>query len=255
MCPSPDLDARFGRPEETAGGLRHPKSGQSISSGQLRGGRFGKEAVMSWANFIETAPRCDHAVQVYEQLDELVESVVDYLAAGFAIGAPSIVIAMPEHRRRFNEELEARGSEPVLLERLGLLTYRDAAETLAGFMHDDVPSAERFEQTVGVLIEEVAARFPGKTVRAFGEMVDVLWQRGEKQAALALEELWNELAQTLPFALLCGYRLDIFNIDVQTADLPDVFCTHSHVRPATDPLSLAAAVDRALTEVVGTRKA
>lgn len=86
-------------------------------------------------------------------------------------------------------------------------------------------------------------------------MVDILWQRGEKYAALALEELWNELAQTRPFALLCGYRLDIFNIDVQTADLPDVFCTHAHVRPAADPSRLAAAVDRALTEVVGSRKA
>ena len=108
---------------------------------------------MSWAKFIESAPRCDHAVQVYEQLDELVESVVDYLAAGFAIGTPAIVIAAAEHRHRFNEELEARASEPVLLERSGLLTYRDAAETLAGFMDRDLPSAERFERTVVVLIE------------------------------------------------------------------------------------------------------
>jgi DcmR-like sensory protein len=210
---------------------------------------------MGWANFIETAPRSDHAVQVYDQFDELLQSVVRYLGAGFAIGAPAVVIATDEHWRHFARELESRGWEPAVLEAQGLLVYREAEETLDALMDDDQPSAERFEETVGVLIEEVAARFPGQTIRAFGEMVDVLRRRGENQGAVALEELWNQLARSRPFALLCGYRLDIFDIDVQTAALPDVFRTHTHARPSADPSRLAAAVDRALTEIVGPRKA
>ena len=141
------------------------------------------------------------------------------------------------------------------LERQGLLTYGEAEDALAAFMEGGMPSPARFQETVGALVDDVAARFPGRTIRAFGEMVDLLWQRGETAAAGALEELWNELARGRSFALLCGYRLDIFDIDVQTAALPDVFATHTHTRPAADPSRLAAAVDRALTEIVGVKRA
>ena len=211
--------------------------------------------MMSWPNFIESAAPSDHAVQVYDRLDELVQSVVRYLEAGFAIGSPAILIATAEHRERFNRALESLSLRPVVFEREGLLTYRDAEETLNALMDGGLPSAERFEETVGTLVEEVAARFPGRTIRAFGEMVDLLWRRGEESASVALDDLWNELARQRPFALLCGYRLDIFDVDVQTTALPDVCRAHNHARLAADTPRLAAAVDRALTEVVGARRA
>jgi hypothetical protein len=34
------------------------------------------------------------------------------------------------------------------------------------------------------------------TVRAYGEMVDLLWKDGLEEAAIRLETLWNELANT-----------------------------------------------------------
>ena len=210
---------------------------------------------MGWASFIETAPCSDHAVQVYDEFEELVDSVVPYLTAGFASGAPAIVVATADHWDGFRQELRVQGWEVAELERQGLLTYKEAEETLAAFMEGGLPSAARFQETVGALVDDVAARFPGRTIRAFGEMVDLLWRRGETPAAGALEELWNQLARGRRFALLCGYHLDIFDIDVQTAALPDVFATHTHTRPAADPSRLAAAVDRALTEEVGAKRA
>jgi hypothetical protein len=104
---------------------------------------------------------------------------------------------------------------------------------------------------VGGLVDEVAARHPGRTIRAFGEMVDVLWRRGQQEGAIALEELWNDLARTRSFALLCGYHLDIFEPEVQREALPEVFRMHSHTRTVEEPSRLAAAVDRAMAEVVG----
>ena len=86
-------------------------------------------------------------------------------------------------------------------------------------------------------------------------MVDVLWRRGRESAAIALEELWNELAESRRFALLCGYHLDIFDIDVQRDALPPLFHVHSHVRPTADPSRLAAAVDQALSEILGAHEA
>lgn len=206
---------------------------------------------MGWRSFIERAGASEHAVQVYDGLDELTRSVGAYLAAGFGVGEPAIVIASAAHRRAFETELDARGVQALELEDQGILTCRDADETLAAFMDGGMPSSDRFEDAVGRLVDEVSSRFPTMTIRAFGEMVDILWARGEKEAALALEELWSDLARSRRFALLCGYRLDIFDIDVQTGALPAVFGAHSHAQPAHDTSRLADAVDTALTEIVG----
>jgi len=211
--------------------------------------------VTSWTNFIEQAPATDHAVQLYRDVTELARSVGAFLAAGFRDGEPAVVIATSAHWAVFAAELEWRGWEPAALERKGLLMRADADELLEAFMDDDRPSSGEFERVVGGIVDEATARFPGRTIRAFGEMVDVLWQRGEQQAAIALEELWNELAKTRSFALLCGYYLDVFQPDVQRDALPEVMRTHSHTRTVEEPSRLAAAVDQALTEVLGPTRA
>lgn len=201
-----------------------------------------------WGSFIRAARAADHAVQVYDDLAELQRIVCAFVAAGFEAGEPSIVIATEEHVRAFEHGLEAAGLRPA---EDGLLVTADAEETLAAFMRADGPDEEAFEAVVGELLDETAARFPGATIRAFGEMVDLLWRRGEERAACELEELWNELAATRDFALLCAYRLDIFDADVQRRALPAIFAAHTHVRPAADPAAFNAAVDLALTESVG----
>jgi hypothetical protein len=205
----------------------------------------------SWTKFIDTPETADHAVHVYSELSELAPSVARFLDSGFRAGEPAIVIATEGHRGVFAEELARLGSAPGLLERQGMLVCGDAEALLDRFMDAEAPSAERFERVVGGLVDELSARHPGRTIRAFGEMVDVLWRRGQRKAAIALEELWNELAKTRSFALLCGYHLDIFEPDVQREGLPEVLGVHSHARTVAEPSRLARAVDLALTEVVG----
>ena len=206
---------------------------------------------MSWRTFIESPAVGDHGVQVYDGVEDLAHCVGRFLQAGFVCDAPAIVIATAEHREAIEGELRARGLDPVALEEGGLLVCRDAAETLTTCMEGELPSPERFEAVVGGLVDEVAAQFPGMTIHAFGEMVDILWARGRAEASIALEELWNRLARTRRFALLCGYQLDIFDVSVQTGALPAVFHVHTHAQPAYDAARLSTAVDHALTDVVG----
>jgi MEDS: MEthanogen/methylotroph, DcmR Sensory domain len=212
--------------------------------------RTGSE-MTSWSRFIDTPGAADHAVHVYGDVSELATSVARFLDAGFRTGEPAIAIATANHREAFAAELARCGWDAALLERQGMLVSGDAEALLAQFMDVEAPSAERFERVVGGLVDELAARHPGRTIRAFGEMVDVLWRRGQRQAAIALEDLWNELAKTRSFALLCGYQLDIFEPDVQREALPEVLCAHSHVRTVESPSRLATAVDIALAEIVG----
>jgi hypothetical protein len=206
---------------------------------------------MSWTRFLENAPPAEHAVQVYTELDELAGSVGRFLEAGFRAGDPAVVIVTAAHWEAFRAELDRRGSEVDELQAHGLLTRLDADETLAAFMDGEAPSAERFEEVVGGVLDEVAGRFPDQTVRAFGEMVDLLYQRGRQAAAIALEELWNRALESRRCALLCAYELDVFDLDAQTSALPEIIRTHTHPRPVADSARLAAAVHETLTDVLG----
>jgi hypothetical protein len=203
---------------------------------------------MSWSTFLESAPPDGHAVQVYADLDELAPSVGRFLDAGFRAGDPALVIARPEHWEAFRAELDRDVDE---LQAEGLLTCRDADATLATFMDGDVPSSHRFYETVGGILDKTAARFPHQTVRAYGEMVDILLQRGNQAAAIAVEELWNRLLEPRNCALLCAYELDIFDLEAQTSVLPEIVRTHTHPRPAADTARLGSAVHEALTDVLG----
>jgi len=178
----------------------------------------------SWERFLRTPQASEHAVQVYGDADELAASVADYVAAGFARGEPAVLVVTREHRQRFQRALRARGLNLAELSIFGLLTVADARDVLARFMSADRPSAARFEAAVGTMIDEVAARFPDKTVRAFGEMVDVLCRRGLPEAAAVLEGYWTDLAYTRRFSLLCGYRCDSLRED----GLQAVTDAHTH---------------------------
>ncbi len=208
------------------------------------------EMEASWVDFLRTPADGGHAVQVYAELDELAESVAAYLATGFAAGEPAVVVATRDHQTTFNRFLAGAGWDADVLLEAGLLTTLDAEETLASLFEDDKLSAAAFERVVGEVIDGLTERFPNRRVRAFGEMVDLLTARGELDTAAALEELWNDLAKTRRFSLLCGYRLDVFDRESQRL-LPAVCSAHTHVRPVYDMARLDHAVHLALEEVLG----
>jgi MEDS: MEthanogen/methylotroph, DcmR Sensory domain len=88
------------------------------------------------------------------------------------------------------------------------------------------------------------------TVRAYGEMVDVLWQRGERDAAMRLEEFWNDLAKLQTFSLLCAYYIDNLDGAAYAGPLECVCKVHTHLIPAHDYSLFNAAVIEATKEVL-----
>src|SRR6185436_4022583 len=79
----------------------------------------------------------------------------------------------------------------------------DAEAVLGEFMRDGWPDEDLFRETVTRLLQR--ARVPGRRVRAFGEMVALLWARGHHDATVRLEHLWHELCRQEAFALFCAY--------------------------------------------------
>jgi hypothetical protein len=207
-----------------------------------------------WAEFLKGIPDGRHGAEIYADERDLAESVARFLAAGFERGEPGVVVATPEHRRLFVSRLAEIGWDE---ERIGphLLIAVDAEETLASIMDGDQPSHSAFETVVGGLLERAEAHGPGGSPRAFGEMVDLLCADGNEDAAFELEGLWNDLASRRRFRLLCGYRLDLFDLSCQSTTLPRVCREHSHVMPARNYPRFARAVDRALRDTVGSTEA
>jgi signal transduction histidine kinase len=68
-------------------------------------------------------------------------------------------------------------------------------------------------------------------VLAFGEMTDLLARQGNLDGSIRLEELWNELAETYTFSLLCAYSLSAFSEDTHDAALRAICNQHAHVLP------------------------
>lgn len=205
----------------------------------------------AWQSFLDGSETADHAAQIYRDVDELADSVATYLTAGLDHGEPAIVIATPENWGAISARLADQGWSTQRIEESGLLVSADADKTLRSFLVDGEPAAELFEIVVGNLVDTVAEHFPGRRIRAFGEMVNLLSEEGRPEAAIAVEELWNELARTRSFSLLCGYRLDLFDRVAQSSPLPEICRVHSHVRPAEDYNRLHRAVDAALEETLG----
>ena len=57
-------------------------------------------------------------------------------------------------------------------------------------------------------------------------MVNLLWKDGLEAAAIRLETLWNELANTHDFKLLCGYSMGNF---YKGAAIEEIKGQHSHL--------------------------
>lgn len=174
----------------------------------------------------------NHIVQFYEDQDFLADAVAQFLSVGLNAGEPVCVVATDEHRRMIGARLAARGVHVDEARARGQLVWLDARETLARFMVGDMPDWTLFSGTLGAVFEQARQRTPNACVRVYGEMVDLLWRDGRRQAALSLETMWNELAQSHALSLLCAYVMGNFYRTGDAKSFRDVCRAHSHVLPA-----------------------
>jgi PAS domain S-box-containing protein len=182
-----------------------------------------------------------HLVQLYEGDAFLLDELTRFVGVGLGAGEAVVVVATEGHVGALIGNLEARGIDTAVARERERLIVLDARETLAAFMVDGVLDERRFRDVVGKLIARAIEQHGG--VRAFGEMVALLWAEGRRDTALHLEELWNDLARTQPFALLCAYPVAAFRDDPDETAMLGVFKVHSHVIPAANYVARAVAVE------------
>jgi hypothetical protein len=193
-----------------------------------------------------------HSVQFYETEEFLSHAVGRFLHEGLSRNAPVLVIARAPQRQAFTDYLMACGWNCDQLRRDGQFTLLDAEETLEMFMVDGMPDERLFTGYVGNLVAQIAEISRQHPVQAYGDMVNVLWRRGEQRAALRLEELWNDLILRYSFDLLCAYALTGFVSGDQQL-LMDVCERHTNVAHSESRASQMANVSSLEIQVIKQR--
>jgi signal transduction histidine kinase len=182
-----------------------------------------------------------HLVQYYEREGFLYDRVTDFMSEGLRGSDAALLIATRAHREGVESRLRRKGVDLAHLTEGGRYHALDAQETLSRIMVDGTPDQHRFANTIGPVIR--TARTGDRRVLAFGEMVALLWAEGNRDGAIRLEELWNDLARRETFALLCAYPISQFDDVAYAKPFADINAAHTWVTPA-ESYSIAEADER-----------
>jgi len=168
-----------------------------------------------------------HSVQFYDRPSSLIDRVCEYVREGFRVDDAAIIICTPEHLRSIDACLESCGFDVNPLRDSGQYVALDAAQTLDLIIVKGRPDRQLFSDVIGGQLLRTHATYP--RVRAFGEMVALLWASSNSRAALELEEMWNELLGHHPFSLLCAYSLDTLGTPASLQTVVDIAKLHGKV--------------------------
>jgi hypothetical protein len=177
----------------------------------------------------EIAP-CNHLIQVYDSDQVFLNTLEGFAGSGFIADESVIVIATGQHIADLNKRLLSQGFNIEKLIKNGQYIPLDAEESLARFMVNGWPDDVLFSKFVNKVIAK--ARKRNKKVRAFGEMVAVLWEKGLGGATVHLEHLWNQFCATESFCLFCAYPKAGFTQDANTS-IQHLCATHSRIISGT----------------------
>jgi PAS domain S-box-containing protein len=173
----------------------------------------------------------EHVAYFYQASDSLLQALCDFIGPALGAGNAAIIIATKEHIEGLEQRLTARGLDTHKASQQGRYVALDASETLAKIMLHGMPDGSRFAEIVGGAMDRTRASV--KTARpeiaAFGEMVSLLWTEGKIDAAIRLEQLWNELANKHSFSLRCAYPVANFYGEKNAQPLMRVCAEHSAV--------------------------
>jgi hypothetical protein len=204
-----------------------------------------------WAGLLAGAAPCDHIVQLYQDQQFLNRAVCRFAAAAMANGEGVILVPTIAHWDAFRPRLESEGVDVKLAESRGQLTIVDADNLLPTFMRGWMPDSPVFLGLAENVIKKARGDGRYSRVRWWGEMVNILWERGDVAASMNLEDLFDQLAQKQNIAIFCSFLMDNFDGDVHARMLPRLGENHSHLIPVEDYARLERAVSHALRESVG----
>jgi hypothetical protein len=208
-----------------------------------------------WCGLLADAAPRDHIVQLYQDEKFLSRAVCRFAVSAINHGEGVILVPTSAHWNALRPRLEDEGVDVVAAQASGQLTIIDADQLLPGFMRDAMPDGPLFFGLAAEAIEQARGGDRFTKVRWWGEMVNVLWERGDVAASMDLEDHFHKLAHDHEIAIFCSFLMDNFSGEVHTRMLPRLGQNHSHLIPVESYARLERAVADALRETVGSVEA
>jgi hypothetical protein len=173
---------------------------------------------------------CEHVVQIYADDRIFLDGLEGFVANGLHKGEAAIVIATATHLHGLEKRLRDNGVDVDRARAERRFVSRLAEDVLAQFMVKDWPDETRFLATMEQLVA-MARGEERRGVRAFGEMVAILWSRGNHAATLHLELLWSGVGAAGKIPLFCAYPRDTFARNA-TESIVEICRMHARVASA-----------------------
>lgn len=184
----------------------------------------------------------EHHVQFYESDEYLLNSLSSYVGAGLLAGEAAVVVATTPHLEALERRLLAQGIDLPEATAAGNCVLLEAEPTLTALRVNGELSRERFQSVIGSVISDT--RRKNERLRVFGELVALLCDQGNFQAAIQLEGFWNDLLCEQPFKLMCAYPLSQFAQHSLAEPFAGVCATHTQVVPAESYSALTETDDQ-----------
>ena len=199
----------------------------------LRGKQFVSSSLKGYeftGTPVEKAPH-RHEVLFYSDDAVFLDSLARFIAVALRSGDAAIAVITEAHRDGLVLRLKTQGLDVDAATRQGTYIQLDVAKTLSTFMVNDMPDSARFSEVVGGIIHSAAKVVKGEHSRvvACGECSPLLWAQGKTDAAIRLEQLWDEVGSTFEMDILCGYALSSFHGEEDGHVFQSVCAEHSAV--------------------------
>lgn len=196
----------------------HPRSEESVA--------------MSARRSIRNKPFAhSHEAEFYADDETFLIRCARFIGAALANGDAAISIFTLSHRNRLHQKLEAEGCDFAAAMEQGRYLPVEPADVHATFLVSDHTDAARFMKASGELLASALRAATGKhpRVAACGECASLLHAAGKVEAAVELEQLWNQLASTYNVDTLCGYPVNRFRSENHGPIFQQICAEHSAV--------------------------
>ena len=160
-----------------------------------------------WKALLPDEADHDHLAQVYDSDEKLQGAIVSWLAPALADGGGAFMLATRANAAAALERFAGAGPrvrEAVSEGRLVILEVEELLER--GILGQDAEES-KFRAEIEAAVHRMRATLPSpdRPIRAWGELVNVLWQANAREQVARVERCWNRIVSEQGIRLLCSY--------------------------------------------------
>jgi len=178
----------------------------SVFDAILRGGRFVSGGLERVARGDSLASH-RHGLVFYSRDAELADAFSRFITGHLRDGNAVMVLVTEAHDASLRRSLQAAGVDLSLVISQQRYIPVNISEMLAQVMVDGWPDRVRFLDAAEHLLAATARARGRARLAACGECSPALWANGQIEAAVQLEQLWDEFAIDHRIDILCAYPI------------------------------------------------